>query len=363
MKRIFPTLIQVGMFLLVLELGSRALLCLTPITKEISKNDCDVTSRWYWVKDQRFPKPASRRFDVDRYDPTKGWVLIPNLKDKLCFRNKFINTNSRGIRGNAEYQYARDNGKLRILFLGDSFTFGLEVSDNETYPSYLQQMQPDAEVINMGVQGYGHDQMLIYLKEEGIKYRPDIIILGYLSMDKDRNMREFSFRAKPRFKLDNNQLKVCNVPVPSPAMILKEEPWRSRFLDLVDILMYEISLKDGVYASSRELITDAILRQIVDTAKGIGAVPLFLYLDDVRSKDPDQGITEEEKSFLARCQKVPVPCIFTRQEVYAARLKGVKIKESDHFGPETNRLIALGIKDYLLKNGLLGVRRTVMMKN
>jgi hypothetical protein len=42
------------------------------------------------------------------------------------------------------------------LILGDSFTFGDEVSDNETYSYYLQQMLPHTEVINMGVHGYGH---------------------------------------------------------------------------------------------------------------------------------------------------------------------------------------------------------------
>jgi len=51
------------------------------------------------------------------------------------------------------------------------------VSDNETYSYYLQKMLPNAEIINMGVHGYGHDQMLIYLEEEGVKYKPDIFII------------------------------------------------------------------------------------------------------------------------------------------------------------------------------------------
>ena len=42
---------------------------------------------------------------------------------------------------------------MRILFLGDSYTFGDNVSDNETYPFYLQQMLPNTEVINMGGMG------------------------------------------------------------------------------------------------------------------------------------------------------------------------------------------------------------------
>jgi hypothetical protein len=41
-------------------------------------------------------------------------------------------------------------------------------------------MLPHTEVINMGVHGYGHDQMLILFGEEGVKYEPDIVILGFL---------------------------------------------------------------------------------------------------------------------------------------------------------------------------------------
>ena len=52
-------------------------------------------------------------------------------------------------------------------------------------------MLPQAEIINMGVHGYGHDQMLIFLKEEGIKYKPDIVLLGFLHMDMFRNMLDF----------------------------------------------------------------------------------------------------------------------------------------------------------------------------
>ncbi len=55
------------------------------------------------------------------------------------------------------------------MVLADSFTFGDEVSDDETYSSYLQQALPGAENINLGVHGYGHDQMLILLMEDGIK--------------------------------------------------------------------------------------------------------------------------------------------------------------------------------------------------
>jgi hypothetical protein len=102
------------------------------------------------------------------------------------FDGKTLNSNSKGLRGKAEHEYQRTAGKRRILVLGDSFTFGEEVSDDETFPHYLESALPNTEVVNFGVQGYGHDQMLLCLKEEGVKYYPDIVILDFLRLYKTK---------------------------------------------------------------------------------------------------------------------------------------------------------------------------------
>ena len=347
--RIFQSFCLFCLFLLILEFGSRALLSIKSIDKIVRKVESDVVYRWKWV--ERHKEGVQIQYRFDKYDPLKGWGLTPNLSYMPCFNKKFINSNSRGIRGKAEYSYAKVKGKLRILFLGDSFTFGDEVSDNETYPSYLQQMMPNVEVINLGIHGYGHDQMLIYLKEEGIKYKPDIIILGYMGGDNERNMLEFRDYSKPRFKLKNNQLKVFNTPVPAPEIMLKRERWRSKFLDLLSILMVEISRKNGAYDKEEKSLTYALLKEIVNTAKSIGSVPIFAYLTDVRSMEFEPDISEEEKKFLIKCKSLSVNCIFLRQKIFFERLAGLRIKEDGHFDPQTNWLIALGIEEYLLNHG------------
>ncbi len=321
------------------------------INREIRKGESDEEWRWDWI--ERHKKGMEIYYRFDKYDPTKGWRLIPNLLEVNCFEKKVINSNSRGIRGKAEHSYGKNKKKLRILFFGDSFTFGDGVSDSETYPYFLQQMLPDVEVINLAVHGYGHDQMLIYLKEESVKYQPDIVILGFLSMDSDRNMLGFRDYAKPRFKLENNRLKLCNVPVPSPGTTFKQEPWRSRFVDLLSLLQRRISRWDGAYDKEMQAVTNAILKEIITTVRGIGAVPVFAYLDNVRQKESNPIMTKEENVFLGKCENLSVKCVFLRQGVYSARLKGIKIKEQGHFGPETNQLVALGIKEYLANNGLL----------
>jgi hypothetical protein len=150
-----------------LELSLRVFLSIPLIASRIDagREDLDEDFPWRlsWIRRHQNGTDIYYTFDI--YDPTKGWFSKPNLRDVQVFGNKILNTNSRGL-GKTEYSYDKHSQKVRILILGDSFTFGDEVSDNETYSSYLQAMLPNAEVINMGVHGYGHDQMLILLQEE-----------------------------------------------------------------------------------------------------------------------------------------------------------------------------------------------------
>lgn len=72
-------------------------------------------------------------------------------------------------------------GRLTIIAVGDSFTFGHPVSSTESYPFHLEKLlkkvYPSVIVHNAGVPGYGLDQEYLYLRDEIIpKYRPNLII-------------------------------------------------------------------------------------------------------------------------------------------------------------------------------------------
>ncbi|MFH0803027.1 MAG: SGNH/GDSL hydrolase family protein [bacterium] len=363
-SRTFKTLLKIllafCLYALILEGGTRLLLSINIVHDWITDSYlCDTVWRWAWIDRHQKGDAADYTFtySFDRYDAARGWALKANISNVVCFGNKIINTNSKGIRGKTEYAYAGNKDKLRILILGDSYTFGEEVSDTETYPYCLQQMLPDAEVINLGVRGYGHDQMLIYLKEEGIKYKPDIVILGVITGDAGRNMLKFRDYAKPKFKLLNNGLKLDNVPVPDPETTLKNELWKSRFIGLLDILYSLILRKTGIYEAEKEKLTNAILEEMVITANSIEAKPVFVYLENIRSKEADRGMTREEQNFFDACKNMKVDCVFLRSLFQSARRQGIRIKEDGHFDIKTHRIVARGIKDYLVKSGLAVKRR------
>lgn len=101
--------------------------------------------------------------------------------------------NKQGFRSNYDFEYEKKPGTLRILVLGDSHTQGFEVRQDYTYSAilekYLNSHGVKAEVYNMGIAGFSTAEELIFLENEGVKYSPDIVILGFFANDLEDNVK------------------------------------------------------------------------------------------------------------------------------------------------------------------------------
>lgn len=96
--------------------------------------------------------------DLFLADEELFWKTQPNLR-QCPFAGRFgkapplrfsVSTDERGLRRSPPVDVAR----YRILFLGDSCTFGLGVEDHETFPALLQERLNDVQCINAAVSGY-----------------------------------------------------------------------------------------------------------------------------------------------------------------------------------------------------------------
>lgn len=346
-----PLLYTVYVFL-TLEIASRLLFSIDPIFRRVRGAD-ESSARIAWVK-QHYGRQNELIEHVEMYDPTRGWALKPGIKNMPVFDGKILNSNSKGLRGKTDYAYARQKNKGRILVLGDSFTFGEEVSDDETYPHYLEGLLPDTEVLNFGVSGYGHDQMLLYLRDEGVKYKPDIVLLGFVSIDISRNALRFFNYAKPQFELHDHQLVLTNVPVTPPAAILKQEPYRSKALDVGIMLREKIKWSVGINDKEMWRVTDMILDQIVAATRQMGAVPVFVYLPVGNEILAPQGdtLTFPQGYFLDFCRERGIACLFLRQRFQEEIRGGAQFKIWGHWNAKAHMVAAQAIRDYLLEEGL-----------
>jgi hypothetical protein len=338
-------------FLVFLFEGTARLAFLIPgISKRLEANE-DYTYLRNWVREHQKAGTATY-YSFDRYDPSKGWRPKPNLKDEKAWGDKILNTNSTGLRGKKDFPYGKNGGRPRILILGDSFTFGDQVSDNETYSHYLQEMLPNTEVINMGVHGYGHDQMLILFKEEGIRYQPDIVILGFLPLDMSRNLLDFRDYAKPRFVLEKGELKLTGTPVPRPEEILRWDWARPRIFDLFSLVRHSVEKFWGLQQKKMEAITTALLMELIRSVESIPATPILAYLPRGREIALDIALTQDEKYLFSVCQLNERAKCFSTRPYFAEKIaQGATFKPRGHWDPAGHLAAAEAIKRYLVDQG------------
>jgi hypothetical protein len=119
------------------------------------------------------------------FDPTLGYIPVPRQKARRKLPGVYdftYSNNFQGLRGNREYGPKRP-GACRVLLLGDSFTYGFGVNDDQTFAhlleQYLRQHNLPAEVINAGNPGKGTDYELKVFQTIGVQFHPDLTVLCF----------------------------------------------------------------------------------------------------------------------------------------------------------------------------------------
>lgn len=166
-------------------------------------------------------------------DPVTGWSHIPNSSGRafnpLYEYDAQVTFNSRGIRGAESLGYAKPDGVYRVLLLGDSFVEAVQVNDGETLGEQVRMLLEEGlgqpvEVVNAGVSGFGTDQQLLWLREEGVKYAPDLVLLAVYPHNDFMNNAEVLESAnqgainKPFFGLVDGNLQLRYYPF-DPATV------------------------------------------------------------------------------------------------------------------------------------------------
>ena len=245
-----------------------------------------------------------------KFSPTLGWKIKKNGYSPL------YKSNADGIRSDREYERTFSSNIVRIASFGDSFTHGDEVENKYTWQSQMSAKKENLEVLNFGVGGYGLDQAFLRYKEDGLFYRPNIVLAGYMTENIARNVnayRPFYFPetagplAKPRFIVDGNGLELLDNPIQkkeeyyrlliNPEKVLsrlgeKDFYYQTKYhksavdvlpsVRLFKILHYEFFkekvFKDGDYNVSSEAfkVTTKIFDEFVDTALENQSLPLIL---------------------------------------------------------------------------------------
>jgi lysophospholipase L1-like esterase len=121
-------------------------------------------------------------------DPPRRYRLQPGFKGSLTNRVEFdtrVSIDQAGLRGpeaGAKPPATKSPGTLRVLALGDSFTFGVGAQAGETYPARLEEILRSrgvrAEVLNAGAPGFSVPDETAWFQRWGRPLEPDVILLA-----------------------------------------------------------------------------------------------------------------------------------------------------------------------------------------
>ncbi len=137
-------------------------------------------------------------------DPDLGYVLRADIGVRV--REGYeVHTREHGIRSNGATRPARE--RPVTLVVGDSFAFGDEVLDAETWPAVLERAI-DAPVVNAAVAGFGLDQSALRAERLASLVAPDRIVVSFIPHDVRRcAMSIWSHHAKPWFDVEAGRLR------------------------------------------------------------------------------------------------------------------------------------------------------------
>jgi hypothetical protein len=114
------------------------------------------------------------------------YTLRPNLS--VRFQGVDVRTNSKGMRYK-EVEVSKPKETLRIALMGDSFTFGWGVREEESFASLLEALLSKTivgkkiEVLNFGIPGYSTFQEVALYKELASKFSPDLALFFVVDND------------------------------------------------------------------------------------------------------------------------------------------------------------------------------------
>lgn len=325
------------------------------------------------------------------FSSSLGWEPRPNASEL----NGTLVNNSIGARHTREFSEQPPEGITRVSTYGESFTQSATSNDG-TWQELLMRMDPELEVINFGVSGYGTGQAYLRYLEKSLP--SDIVILGYMTENLNRVVNTYvpfyggdmagAPVTKPRLALRKGKLAV----VPNPMQDRKEyldlisdprntlirlgqndyyynSKYKRGFLDFLGMvrlgkIAYYTFKKNPTYKKNGEYnteseafqVTTAIFEAFYKDVLQKGMLPVILIYptyDDLayyylHKKRKYRPLTDwlKEKNYL----------YLDLLEGMSTQLEGRAIKDifriDLHYTPEGNEMVAKTLQSFIAANGL-----------
>ncbi len=294
-------------------------------------------------------------------DPRLGYVPRPG------YASARINIDAAGFRRGGEVPVSTEGRP--ILAVGDSYTYGDEVTDAETWPAHLQALTKE-RVVNGGVSGYGFDQTVLRAENASADLHPSTIVVSFIADDIRRTeMRRLWGAEKPYFDLQGGGLVLRNTPVPprpDPRTTLNFWQRTLGYSYLVEFTVERLGLQYGWFGDhirvhpegEGEHIACLLTRRLADLQRSSGATVLVVaQYDPYVWQNADFAAEQRRMShgLLDCARKNQLGVLDTFDAMAASTDKGGPrgLYGMWHMNDQGNRLTAGLIASSLRKQGVL----------
>ena len=267
-----------------------------------------------------------------RHDAELGWFPAPNSSSVVTnARTIHVQHNSLGLR---DIEPAPD-ARPTIMFLGDSFVWGLDAEADERFSDLLRTRISSHEIAAAGVSGFGTDQEYLLLQRLWPTIRPAVVVLIFCTQndrqDNSTNIRYEGYQ-KPYFvTAADGSLVLSGQPVPKSRLQVIREVWLVRHLWLAR-LVSAVYLKVRHPQLSVADPTEWLVGKLRDFVQANGGK----FLVGLQYKDPD---------LMRYLQAERIPFVsFDGADFYPGAAAGT------HWTPEGHKLVAERILHLLSEN-------------
>ena len=246
-----------------------------------------------------------------------------------------IEINAHGFR---DGPFEERSDRPRIVALGDSLTFGWGVEAHEGFTSQLEERLA-ADVLNLGVSGYGTDQELLLWERQGRALRPRVVLLTVCANDLEEIARPAAYgRSKPWFSLRDGALQLGGTA--RPASPFAEWSHLARSVQAWSVKRSTPPLGDAERPGA-EALQCALVARLAGEVQADGA-RLLVVIDGA----------DAPASCLRSSTAWDLLDVRPALEV-AARTAPVRFATDPHWTPHGHRAVAEAIASRLEENGWL----------
>lgn len=266
-----------------------------------------------------------------------GYSLKPSMTTTYWYpqnnpRELTVHSNSYGFRSNRELSKTSD--KIEILVLGDSFVFGEGVEEDERFTNILERLQPNWQVDNLGMTGWGPDLMLMALEKVGLSVNPDAVVLCIYTHD-FRRIRPYyagiGFKI-PRYKLKSGKLTRTSYP---------KQPVREKLY-----LVQAIRNAYWTYTNATYSLMEVILNRFIELSSVCQFKPILIFLPG----RGDTKIDKERRFWLSDyAQRKAISFLDLTDTIHSKKRNEVFITNNPHLNPTGHHLVALELRQFLAR--------------